>query len=410
MRAIALVVGIVLASIGIGAAVVGGTGLPRTYSASARNIALVDESCVSSTFCMAVGGAGTGPVAAAAELWDGTRWSPEAMAGLSGVKYLILKSISCASPRWCLALGGAELSAGAFIAVSWRWDGDAWSEPITVPSAVVRAEGSKPIVLLSNVACPSERFCLAVGETGAPNQAFVPFAAALVDGQWMKPAGGFPELLPESVSCVSASYCVTIGNLPGLAARAGVQVWNGRGWAPEQILPGRPIELGAIACTSRTSCVGLAANDTQEAVNLVWNGRVWTVARVPSAPANSFLVGISISCPTVHFCLSVVSDLPDTSLASNPGASSTVPTFRPFAMDWNGTMWRRAPSLPRGTSDVTSVSCVGPSYCMAVDSSALLWNGHTWTVVFHGNPHVFRAAVASASASASQSVSAQTGQ
>jgi hypothetical protein len=113
---------------------------------------------------------------------------------------------------------------------------------------------------------------------------------------------------------------------------------------------------------------------------------VWTASPVvsPSTTNNSSLVGTT--CATSSFCLAV---------GSETLTASTVPVIE----QWNGIAWSVVSNIPvpSGTTNnsLSSVSCAGPTFCMAVGSdgptaSALplieQWNGTAWSVVPAVNP------------------------
>jgi hypothetical protein len=99
----------------------------------------------------------------------------------------------------------------------------------------------------------------------------------------------------------------------------------------------------------------------------------WTNAHAPSASGSNLLN--DVSCTTASFCVAVGQQ------NSGAGGGSLVE-------QWNGSSWAVVPSVnvPATSDDnLVSVSCVGPSFCMAVGSSGLgavaeTWNGTAWTL------------------------------
>ena len=99
----------------------------------------------------------------------------------------------------------------------------------------------------------------------------------------------------------------------------------------------------------------------------------WTNANAPSAVGSNFLN--DVSCTTASFCVAV-------------GEQNSTAGGGTLVEQWNGSSWAVVPSVnvPATSGDnLMSVSCVGPSFCMAVGSSSLgavaeTWNGKVWTL------------------------------
>jgi len=82
----------------------------------------------------------------------------------------------------------------------------------------------------------------------------------------------------------------------------------------------------------------------------------WTNAHAPSASGSNLLN--DVSCTTASFCVAVGQQ--------NSGAGGGT-----LVEQWNGSSWAVVPSVnvPATSDDnLVSVSCVGPSFCMAVGS------------------------------------------
>ena len=99
----------------------------------------------------------------------------------------------------------------------------------------------------------------------------------------------------------------------------------------------------------------------------------WSNANAASASGSNFLN--DVSCVASTFCVAVGEQ--------NNGAGGGT-----LVQQWNGTSWGVVPSanVPSTSGDeLSSVSCVGPAFCMAVGGSgqgavAETWNGTTWTL------------------------------
>jgi len=102
-------------------------------------------SCASEAACVAVSGA-------VAERWDGTRWSAERIPAPKGFQ-LGFTSVSCVSATFCTAVGTGGRSGLYEEALVEHWNGERWTR-----QRVGDREG-----LLESVSCPLRDFCVAVG-------------------------------------------------------------------------------------------------------------------------------------------------------------------------------------------------------------------------------------------------------
>jgi hypothetical protein len=291
------------------------------------DVALGDVACPANHECMAVGvgyqRTGSGYFAIA-EHWNGSRWTA-ARAADPGSSSLV-GAVSCPSPRSCYAVGQyTPKDSLAWAPLIEHWDGSEWFQQ-TAPVPQGTSYGT-----LSGVSCPTRKFCVAVGTDGAGAlierwngirwSAFVPpssssamlygvscpwvvscFAVgtdgmatggSLVErwkgGTWTGsvtpvPSGSsYPWL--QSVSCVSASRCLAVGDDldPGVYATS----WDGRAWHLVSMTAdgGHLGELAEVRCVAAASCVALAATTqtsaTQRSESAFWNGTRWKV--IPTA-------------------------------------------------------------------------------------------------------------------------------
>jgi hypothetical protein len=118
-------------------------------------------SCVSPTFCFAIGSTGSGGIETLAMTWDGAAWtillSPNPAAEND------LESISCTSSTECVAVGvGIDISnVGSPLVLT--WNGTMWTE-LSVTD--VGAEDD----MLSGVSCATDYSCMAVGYSATNGQ------------------------------------------------------------------------------------------------------------------------------------------------------------------------------------------------------------------------------------------------
>jgi hypothetical protein len=189
-------------------------------------------SCVSASFCAAVGGYSLSDAAdqplgygrAFAEIWTGTTWqAPSTWAGSPATGSAVLSGVSCASAAACTAVGAG---IGQMAPVAERWDGTGWTTQDTASSAESTAGQ------LNAVSCPAVTACIAVGSFDGAATAEIWNGSAWQLDQ-MPYAGEFSGL--SAVSCPAASQCVAVGSaFPDGDSYCNlivlVDVWNGSGW------------------------------------------------------------------------------------------------------------------------------------------------------------------------------------
>jgi hypothetical protein len=309
--------------------------------AGATSGELFGVSCKSASACVAVGlyldSAGAGiPLA---ETWNGRTWTPRTLPTPAGGTGVILNGVSCASARRCVAVGEYFTGGGA-AAIAESWNGGRWTTA-TPPAPAASVEGD-----LSAVSCPSATYCVAVGK-----------------------------------SATTAGSSVLIDS------------WNGRTWRERAARPPRGLEhaeLNGVWCTSAANCVAVGRGSGGSGLTgftELWNGSSWRSALVswPRGAANSGLVGVS--CASAKRCVMVGY------LDMNPGAGGN--TGRAAAVTWNGRTWtvtkvpapaRGKSSLFNGVSCLSAVNCVAAGQVGPVNSTtgtglSGLWNGRSWRLV-----------------------------
>ena len=284
-------------------------------------------SCVSTSFCEAVGGSITnGGVALS---YNGSTWSKQAVP--SGVSSL--SGISCVSTSFCEAVGGITVIS---------YNGSTWSQQ-TVPSAVST---------LSGISCVSTSFCEAVGgitvisyNGSTWSEQTVPSAVSTLSG----------------ISCASAFFCEAVGGITVIS-------YNGSTWS-QQILPSAMSDLSGVSCISTSFCEAVGGSITNGGVALSYNGSTWSQQILPSGiPSLS-----GVSCISTSFCEAV-------------GASSSSASDTGTVISYNGISWSQQ-ILPSGIPRLSGISCVSTSFCEAVGGSTssasdtgtiISYNGISW--------------------------------
>jgi hypothetical protein len=382
-------------------------------------------SCVSSTFCVAVGyydqqtepfGVG-GLEVPLAELWDGTSWSiqPVPSSGGSGTQ---LSAVSCASSTSCTAVGEYGVPEGGNATLAEHWDGVSWSiQPTETPA--VDTFG----LSLTGVSCPTATFCLALGRYESEG-----VSLGTVVEQW---DGASWSIQPNSVnggltdvSCTSATACTAVGHHCSCSPDTPlVERWDTSGWS-EQSTPAvtnaADANLFAVSCTSST-CTAVGNFDdggTGVGESLVehWDGTAWSIEPTPSpgGATQTYLRGVSCASPTACTAVGEYNDpagieltLADglnngaasIELTPNPsgptrstltgvscastttcvavGTGNTVPLVE----TWNRGNWSMLSTGVPTIAELAAVSCVSPIACTAVGGQeAARWNGRRWSV------------------------------
>jgi hypothetical protein len=392
---------------------------PNAPAAAGRS-SLSGVSCVSASFCMAVGFSGDPNGATArplAEAWDGARWSlkppvpaPGSSSGLTGVScpaagaceavgfrstgtlaeawngtsWSIQRSpgpngatpqftgVSCVSASACEAVG----SPGAFAE---RWNGTVWSLQPSPPGINVDSR-------FSGVSCASPKACAAAGTFSVGAGGEVPLAEVWDGTMWSIQTAPSPRAVPKvsqllSVSCTSPEACTAVGDYNndagGIVTLA--EQWNGTRWSIQRT-PNPPGALDSVlrgvSCASPAACIAvgdyLDSSDRGFTLAEAWDGTSWSIQAAPNPPGGHLS---SVSCTSPAACIAVGST------GSGTTRSGTL------AEAWDGTSWSvlAAPSPP--TSELDGVSCTSPSACTAVGSSAgetltlaEAWNGTSWSI------------------------------
>jgi hypothetical protein len=358
--------------------------------------------------CSALAGIVTVSLASAAPV---ATWMTQTTPGPSGPPDAALTGVSCVSATFCMAVGESDYGLDrtqeplGLETFAERWDGSAWT--------VIQTPVAGPNPELKTVSCASATFCVAVGEN-AGKGFNVRNARALVEvwngASWTiqpSPAGSRSGGL-AGVSCVSSSFCVAVGTRFALASGESYPVsvvWNGTRGKEIKIPAARyHSELSAISCVAATRCTAVGSHSVnktgvEEVRPLAerWNGRSWTIDRPPAEldryhgrlyRNNSWLT--AVSCPSRSSCLASG----DAERAQQGiGAAA-------YVTQWHGKRWTRATAgLPRH-SPFSGVSCLSSRDCYAAGQfdngvfpapatqQPLMehWNGASWTRITL--PHV----------------------
>ncbi|MGO9343754.1 MAG: hypothetical protein ACLP6E_14745 [Acidimicrobiales bacterium] len=186
------------------------------------------------------------------------------------------------------------------------------------------------------------------------------------------------------VSCHSLNACVSVGYYLDSSGNSQTlaESWNGTAWtltsSPNKGNDGD--QLNAVSCLSSSNCVAVGTFDTTagryQSLIESWNGTTWSVTPSPD-PSEAFDYLSGVSCVGPTFCVAVGESGKDYS--------------KTLIVSWNGTIWSLATSPDPGAGNALSgVSCVSKSNCVAVGTLETTagrhktlvesWNGTTWSV------------------------------
>jgi hypothetical protein len=339
-------------------------------------------------------------------VWNGTSWASKPPPAIPGSVNPVLTGVSCSSWSACLAVGSYFDDTGNSQPLSLRWTGAAWRLLATPTPSGARA--ATPI----NVACTSATTCLTVGYLIDRSENPNTMSMTWTTGRWTPqhtplPRGALDTSL-AGVSCVSATFCVSVGRYETDAFAIGTVAmrWDGTAWTLTPTPAGRGQSVTGVSCVSRTFCLAVGPDTAggpfavpaatprhavpaatpqpggpgaATAFAMTWNGTSWTAHPAP-APADNVAINLQgVSCLSVTWCVAVG----DSQTPSGPPQD--------VATVWNGTRWTpTAVPIPAGAkfATLTGVSCVHATACIAVGSYptdsgqspwSIEWDGHTWT-------------------------------
>jgi hypothetical protein len=286
---------------------------------------LAAVSCPSASFCVAVGSgsrtAGDNPVRTFSERWSAGTWRVQPAPRAKGDS---LNDVSCVSSSACIAVGGAvsfDYYAGGALAE--RWNGRRWTRQ-SVPTPV---DGT-----LAAVSCVSANYCIAVGHSSGRS------LGALTErwngSRWkIEPTTTHEHGRLYGISCVSESHCIAVGSNAGQSETL-AERWNGRSWKvePTPRLPtagsprySAPNSLDAVSCSSRRACIAVGTSNSAPLVER-WNGRKWRITSAPN-PAPTYAGYLSdISCSSPSACTTVGWNLTGGFVARWNGSKWTIQT------------------------------------------------------------------------------------
>ncbi len=236
--------------------------------AGSTSASLGSVSCVATTICEVLGTAVSGSTGSVfGNQWNGSVLSATTAAtpAAAGVTVSAL-GMSCVSATWCLAVGATDTTATS-VPFSEMWNGTAWAL-VTTP-APSSATGS----LLRSVSCTGVNFCAAVGQgafAGPVNQTLVETWSGTAWAVTTSPdtSASLSQGL-TGVSCFSATTCSAVGQAAASSGPSPATLaltWNGTTWA---IVPNTPnggtvqTTLSGVSCITDWACMAAGSFESQ---------------------------------------------------------------------------------------------------------------------------------------------------
>lgn len=312
------------------------------------------------------------------------QWSVQLAPTPAGSSAISLSDISCTSGKACTAVGYAIPAGGGQTALPLveRWNGSGWSIQQTPPLP------GGWFYQFRGVSCTSRKACVAVGGAQMENVT-VPLVERWNGERWSIERLSRRVGPLVAVSCTSRRACAAVG-LDGFWAHL-----TGDRWSVHKRRSGDAEDvscLSAAVCTQVGSTGGAYGNFAAR-----WNGLSWHRQHVPTPDPYDYAdTLLGVSCTSARACMAV-------------GLSECGNCF-PFATAerWDGTRWSAAkprnPDVFGGSDELTDVSCVSATVCIAVgggftlhmgDLLAERWTGTEW--VFQPAPEPVMATGASCS-------------
>lgn len=160
-------------------------------------------------------------------------------------------------PRAIAAVIIASLSSGFFLmdsAGATSYGPDASSSSCTTNTCNSN--------FLNSVSCSSSRFCVAVGAYRTSSRAVEPIIEQESGSTWTlvrspEPPSGESQL--NSVSCVSRTFCIAVGQdaAPSHGWRKITEAWNGKRWKIVDATPMTMARLQGVSCLSVVRCTAV---------------------------------------------------------------------------------------------------------------------------------------------------------
>lgn len=295
-----------------------------------------------------------------------------------------LNGVSCVSATFCMAVGTGIGSDGLSHPYAEEWDGTSW-DLVNGPQG-----------FLDSVSCTSPTFCMGVGLTNTPadNDSEQPYAAVWGGRTWTTQPAVNPPETPDvyrevgfnGVSCPSSSSCVAVGFYQvngNSGSHLLAERWDAGAWSMSQpVDPGYWNSFADVSCSDQGGqvCMAVGVFSDKPAtcesctrpghaiVETSTDGSSWSVDETVDAVASNTSAFSGVSCSSATQCEAVG----DYTIA-NSGADFLL------SGSWSGQGWVLAHNPP-GLGPGRAVSCLGATDCIdvATTDKANGWDGSTW--------------------------------
>ena len=239
---------------------------PAPMPSASFSSGLGSVSCSAANACTAIGSftsSVTYKTAFLAESWNGSTWTASALPTPADFYYGQLSSISCSAVDACVAVGSYVNQSYTSQALVETWNGATWT-PQTLGN--VPQQGAT----LNSVSCASSNSCVAVGsDYGSSYGGQAPLAEVWNGTTWTaeSAAGGGRGAALSGISCTSATTCTAVGTAsvygyPNQVPLA--ETWNGTTWT-EQPMPKIPNAaagyLNSVSCVVASACATVGSRN-----------------------------------------------------------------------------------------------------------------------------------------------------
>ena len=308
--------------------------------------------CVSTSFCLAVGADSNGAGIVSSSTDGGDTWSPSQVP--SGTPEL--DGVACFGTENCVAVGSNTLINSDDGGLTWSTD----SLPVQNTT-------------LLGVSCTSPSLCVAVGVSPDPGGPYAGELLTSADGGISWSDASIPDgtLGMGSVACTSSTACIAVG--------AGILTTNDSGSAWQMgTVDGGSQALSSIACSSAQTCVAVGSNPAgiqdssaaASAISSVDGAGTWNSEQFPQGTS-----GVDQVACSGDDCVAVGTDI----AASASGGVELVTSTD------GGQTWSPG-TTPPGLTTASSVSCPAAGDCVVVGQSA---SGPAVATDQDGEWHVF---------------------
>ena len=287
-----------------------------------------DLSCVSSTFCMAVGPQG-------ASIWDGTSWGPVHPFGPGPTVYG--SEVACTSATFGMARAADQHY--------WRYDGDRWTD------LGDQTDDAGTFGLLS---CGGPSLC------GAQRAGRPATPVLYRDGVWNAP----PRLVTSlpSFTCFSPTRCVGASDYGSYRVFEGAWGPLFQQWSSPELRRSPLVDdvVGAMGCAGSSFCIttSTAAHDDGTVRYAVRSGSTWSIAQTRETRGDYrplVLWNSTLECHGSGFCLKGEFLADETERATQDWI-----VMRSTALSTSG------PSGATGTHGISALSCWAPYECLGI--------------------------------------------